>query len=471
MSGRHWNDLVPVDRYIVRSNGLIHEYDRKILTMLYQPLLGFRGFSLYMTLWSELEQDRLWGKDKTHHSLMTIMQCNLKDIHHERQKLEGIGLLKTYVKEEDDVRNFIYEIQPPLTPDNFFSDPVLNIYLYNRLGKSKYLSVKKFFTDDKSNVESYEQVTKSFNDVFQSIQTDQMVSSLNDEAIEDISQTSESEWMSRSEGSEPVVNHTNFDFDLLFAGLSDVVIPKKAITSKVKDAMEKLAFLYQIDALQMKDILMNTVDEDDNINIEKLRKSCRDWYQLEYNNELPTLVESTQPITLRKMENKEPANKEEQLIKMLETVSPRKLLSDFSNGGEPITSDLQIVEDVMFKQQLPAGVINVLLYYVLLKTDMKLNRKYMEKIASHWARKHIKTVPEAMELAKQEQRQYQSWAETKNTTKTAVKKTENRNRFISKEATSSEDKQDSTKTTTVQEESKRKLAERLERLQQQKKNE
>ncbi|WP_096153032.1 MULTISPECIES: replication initiation and membrane attachment family protein [Bacillus] len=467
MSARHWNDLVPVDRYIVRSNGLIHEYDRKILTMLYQPLLGFRGFSLYMTLWSELEQDRLWGEDKTHHSLMAMMQCNLKDIHHERQKLEGIGLLRTYVNEKNDARNFIYEIQPPLTPDAFFSDPVLNIYLYNRLSKSKYLNVKKFFTEDKLINEQYEQVTKSFNDVFQSIQAEQMVGSLNDEAFEDISITSEKEWMNRAQGTEPVIKHTNFDFELLFAGLSDVVIPNKAITTKVKDAIEKLSFLYQIDALQMKDILMNTIDEDDNINIEKLRKSSRDWYQLEYNNELPTLVETTQPFTLRKMENKEPTSKDEQLIKMLETVSPRKLLSDLSNGGEPIVSDLQIVEDIMFKQHLPAGVINVLLYYVLLKTDMKLNRKYIEKIASHWARKHIKTVPDAMELAKQEQRQYQSWAETKSSTKTPAKKTENRNRFISKEQKITEEKNEST--TTAQEEDKRKLAERLERLKLQKK--
>ena len=54
MSDRHWKELVPVDRYIVRSNGVLQQFDRKLLTMLYQPLLGFRGYSLYMTLWSEI---------------------------------------------------------------------------------------------------------------------------------------------------------------------------------------------------------------------------------------------------------------------------------------------------------------------------------------------------------------------------------------------------------------------------------
>ena len=47
------------------------------------------------------------------------------------------------------------------------------------------------------------------------------------------------------------------------------------------------------------------------------------------------------------------------------------------------------------------------------KTDMKLTKNYVEKIASHWARKNIKTVKDAMDLAKMEHRQYAEWAEGK----------------------------------------------------------
>jgi replication initiation and membrane attachment protein len=147
MKEQHWKEMIPVDRYVVRSNGILQEYDRKILTMLYQPLVGTTCFGLYMTLWSELEQDRLWGKESTHHHLMSMMQINLKAIYHERLKLEGIGLLKTYIKEEDDVRVFIYELIPPLTPHQFFNDGVLNVYLYNRLGKSIFQKVKNYFCD------------------------------------------------------------------------------------------------------------------------------------------------------------------------------------------------------------------------------------------------------------------------------------------------------------------------------------
>ena len=45
---QHWQELLPIDRYIVTANGLLHDYDRKVLTFLYQPLLGAKLFkSLY----------------------------------------------------------------------------------------------------------------------------------------------------------------------------------------------------------------------------------------------------------------------------------------------------------------------------------------------------------------------------------------------------------------------------------------
>ena len=37
---QHWQELLPIDRYVVTANGLLHDYDRKVLTFLYQPLLG-----------------------------------------------------------------------------------------------------------------------------------------------------------------------------------------------------------------------------------------------------------------------------------------------------------------------------------------------------------------------------------------------------------------------------------------------
>jgi replication initiation and membrane attachment protein len=407
----HWKELIPVDRYIVRSNGILHDFDRKVLTLLYQPLIGYRAFSLYMTLWGELEQ-QLWGEETTHHSLMAGMQCSLKEIYDERLKLEGIGLLKTYVNNEQDPKQFIYELQPPLTPEQFFTDGVLNVFLYNRVGKTRFQKLKQFFSTPSIDRTKFFPITRSFNDVFYSVHPEQMVAVMGDDKKADLHVSDGYEYIGRSE-ERYVLDDEVFDFELFFAGLSSHIVPKRAINAKVREAIKKLAFLYGIGPLDMQKLVMNVIDPYEHIDIEALRKAARDWYQFERGESLPSLSTRVQPLPYRTMADMEPTTKEEQLIKQLETISPRQLLIDISGGAEPSMSDLQLIEDIMFQQKLLPGVVNVLIYYVMLRTDMKLSKAYVEKIASHWARKKIRTVKEAMELAKREAKKYQSWANEK----------------------------------------------------------
>jgi replication initiation and membrane attachment protein len=417
MEKHHWMELVPVDRYQVRANGLLHEFDRKILTMLYQPLIGSNGLSLYMTLWGELDQRGMWGEETTHHTLMVYMHRPLKEIYEERLKLEGIGLLKVYRNTQDGVRNFIYELVPPLSPKAFLDDAVLNIFLYHRLGKTKYNSVKNFFLYPEIDTKMYDEITRSFNDVFSSMHPNQLESSLQADHVQELFISQGQELLDRTDKGEVKIYNTFFNFDLFYEGLSDAVIPKKAITEKVKEAIIKLAFLYGIDHLQMKNVLMSAITGNDVIDIEQLRKSAREWYQFENGDAMPALTERIQPLVYRTMEKKEPTTEEEMFVKQLEYTSPRQLLVELSGGAEPSGSDLKIIEDVMFKQKLLPGVVNVLVHYVMLRTDMKLTKGYVEKIASHWARKKIQTVQDAMAIAKEEHRQYQQWAETKNNPK------------------------------------------------------
>jgi len=409
----HWKELLPVDRYIVRSKEMLHEQDRKIMTLLYQPLIGSGAFSLYMTLWSELEQNRLWGEENTHHNIMLLQQANLKDIYQERLKLEGIGLLQTYIKEENENRLFIYELQSPLTPNKFFNDGMLNIYLYKRIGKSKFLKLKRFFSDQEVDLTSFQPITKSFSEVFMSIKPSEVLMGLSEEGISDLEVEGGQEFFDRTNNETISINDHTFNFELFFAGISDVMIPTKSITPNVKEAIKKLSFLYNIGPVEMQSIVMGSLDHNDNIDLEKLRKGARDWYQFETGNDLPALSTRVQPVAKRTVIQK-PRTKEEELMYQLEITSPRQLLLDISGGAEPSQSDLQIIEEVMFKQKLLPGVVNVLIYYVMLRTDMKLTKAYVDKIASHWARKHITTVKDAMNLAKQEHKQYQNWATTKN---------------------------------------------------------
>lgn len=417
MMAQHWQEMLPVDRYVVAANGLLHEYDRKVLTFLYQPLIGSTCFSLYMTLWAELEENRLWSSSNTHHSLMNFMDMNLEKIYQARVKLEGIGLLKVYKNKEEESRSFIYELIPPLTPEEFFLDGMLNIYLYRKVGKNQFSRLKRFFSEE--NIQSkdeYQDVTKSFQDVYMTGHQESISITADSEQV--MLPAEGQYFIGRNEPASIQISQTLFNFDLLVAGLNESLVPKRALTNRVKNAISNLAFLYGIDPIQMKNIVISALTENNDINIEELRKSARDWYQLTNYDQLPSLVDRTQPV-LHQTQKKQPETKEEELLHYLEITSPRQLLKDISGGAEPSKGDLQIIEDVMFQQKLLPGVVNVLIQYVMLKSDMKLTKAYVEKIASHWARKKITTVKDAFNLAKNEHKQYTEWAEGKKTPKAA----------------------------------------------------
>jgi replication initiation and membrane attachment protein len=417
---QHWQEIVPIDRYMVAANGLLHDFDRKVLTFLYQPLVGSTCISLYMTLWTELGENTLRSETSSHHLLMNLMDMNLKDIYKARLKLEGIGLLKTFVKTEEGERSFIYELQPPLTPEQFFLDGMLNIYLYRKIGKKHFARLKHFFSIQKrTSDKEFAEVTKSFSDVYESISQSSL--QYHQDVSDVLTVEVNHDFIGRTEQNEIQIDPHSFDFDLLLAGLNDSLVPKKALTKKVKEAISNLAFLYHIDPIQMKNIILSAIDADNEIIVEELRKSARDWYQFSHADQLPSLIERTQPA-LHQVQQDEPKTKEEKLIRYLETTSPLKVLKDLSGGAEPSKSDIQIIEEVMFKQKLLPGVINVLIQFVMLRTDMKLTKGYVEKIAGHWTRKQIKTVKDAMDLAKNEHRTYLEWSNGKKSSRTSKQK-------------------------------------------------
>ena len=88
--------ILPADTYTVVNKTVLNESDRKLISMLYQPIIGHTAVSLYLTLIDDLDKLEVMSDDLTHHHLMSTMQLKLEDIVTAREKLEATGLLKSY---------------------------------------------------------------------------------------------------------------------------------------------------------------------------------------------------------------------------------------------------------------------------------------------------------------------------------------------------------------------------------------
>ena len=83
--------------------------------------------------------------------------------------------------------------------------------------------------------------------------------------------------------------------------------------------------------------------------------------------------------------------------------------------------ELQIIEDLMKKQKMKPGVVNVLISYVLKVNNNKFTRSYVETVAAQWCRMNIETVEDAMKVAEKEHRKIKKLMEKDNNGKTYTK--------------------------------------------------
>lgn len=377
-------NLLPADTFIVYNKTILNNLDRNLLVMLYQPIIGSEAVNLYFTLWSFLDKSEVMSCEWTHHHLMLNMSLKMDLIKQAREKLEAIGLLKTYLK-KGDINNYVYEMYSPMSAYDFINNSILGILLLNAIGDTEYYKLLNYFKIPKVKLDAYEEISVKFNDIFE-------ISSLSplEVVIDDIKRKNVS-----------TMNLIySLDINEILSTIPEELLNIKGTTQEVKELILKLAYVYNLNEENIMDIIRNSINEKRLIDKKSLRENAKNFYQFENSGKLPNLVYRSQPENLRtKLE--ENSNKAK-IIHTFENTSPYDFLSSKYKGSMPTKTDLYILEYLAVDLNLNPGVINVLIDYVLKINNNKLNRAFVETIASQWKRSDIKTVRDAMKIASSE---------------------------------------------------------------------
>lgn len=389
--------ILPADSYTVVNKSVINSLDKNIISMLYQPIIGHTAVCLYLTLINDLDKLMVMSNDYTHHHLMTTMQLRLDDIVTSREKLEAVGLLKTYLK-TDSINHYVYLLYSPLPANEFFSHPILNVVLYNNLGKEEYDKLLNFYKIPRLNLKDYQDVTKSFSNVFKTIPGKSEIT------IPDIA----------SKNTNNLQIEDQLDFDLLISGIPKNMYNEKCFTKEVRKLINSLSFTYNINDFTMQGLIKDSLNEKGLIDKTLLRKSCRNLYQFEQEGALPTIIYRTQPTYLKKPVGD--SSKWAKMVYTFENTSPYRFLKAQYKGTTPTARDLKIIESLLIDQKLNPGVVNVLISYVLKVNNQKLNKNYIETIAGQWKRLNIETVEDAMIITEKEHKKIKKMMEKKKET-------------------------------------------------------
>ena len=211
--------LLPADSYVVINKTILHDEDRKILTNLYLPVIGTDAIMLYFSLWSDLDNSEIISNDYSHQKLVSNLRMTISEIETARHKLEAIGLIKTLVK-EGNTNSYIYELYSPASAHEFLSHPILNIVLYSNIGKNEYDNIIKTFKLPRFNTSNYTDITKNFNDVFESVNMTSY-----DLSLEDI----------RKYNKLKLNINSNFDFNFLISSMPKNIDTTRVFTKEIKE--------------------------------------------------------------------------------------------------------------------------------------------------------------------------------------------------------------------------------------------
>lgn len=382
------------DSYTVNLASILGGADRTVLVMLYQPLCGYGAISLYFNLWAQSEHYRK-GSAFSFDNLLKAMGCSLQEFENFRNKLEGIGLLKTYLNEE--LRVFKYELYAPLTPKDFFTHELLGTLFKQIMPKKTYDRVKSSFEVEKNDYDNYADLTHKFGDVYNVDLND--VSTLKDviNSGENLVEKSNSEIES------------NFSLPIFLAALNEKKIKKSLITTNFVELLKSMASLYNLDECELCEIVNTSIEGVGNkamINFDTFRSKCYSYRKIPVADKGEAKKVTDRRIGINKK------------AEMLKELDPFEFLKIKQNNQEASFQDIKLLEDLSYVSKLNPEVINVLIDYVMLKQDNKLPYNYVMKIANSLANAGVKTAEEAMEYFYKIRDKYNSKTPTVTTNRT-----------------------------------------------------
>ena len=362
------------DFYEIRVASLITNLDRDSLLELYQPIIGARAASLYLTLSTQKKSPDGGSIFKTN-QLLRSMQLTSAEFIAARHYLEAVGLIRTYECDQEDVRCYIYVIYSPKSPKAFFEDVLFSGLLIQSVGEKE---AKKLANKWKVNLtipEEYHEVSASFVDVY----------NLN---YDDPSFRKDfgNQILGRDHGRAQLT----FSYDLFFSFVKEN--SSIDISSFKKKDMKEISRLGTLFGLNEKSMAFIVIDEyipegQNHLDFERIKNKCEQEIRF-------SQVKNVQKSDISG--DSELAKK----IQLMEDTAPAKFLQYLQQGTKPARSDIAIVNALSKDYGFGNGIINVIVEYVLYKNSNVLSKNYAEKIAASLAREGVTTTVDAMNYLK-----------------------------------------------------------------------
>lgn len=341
-------ELKSKDTYRTYLSRDLSATDLDALMTLYQPLVGGDAILVYLTLASESRNTM----QMNHARLFRLMnEIQLDTFLHAKARLEEYMLLRTFVKEGETRNTYMYMLISPLNAKDFLATSLYASRFMRTAGKKTYDENMSRFAYSFVKTDGYKEVTAAMKNV-------------KEEDYDNAITYKPIQPRFRFQDDDTTIN---FDYDHFIATTSTSVFPSELRTQENMSYIGKLATLYGLSADRMRINVAHSISlKHMTLDRERLKFLCE--------NGKPDITKAKDPYTL----------------------PPVSFLMGKQNGASVTLTDKKILERLAMDMHFSPVVINIMIEYILKVSDNRLNPRFVDMVASEWARDGIETREQAL---------------------------------------------------------------------------
>ena len=323
--------------------------DYKSLYDLYTPIIGSDATNLYINLSNEYDKLLQIGiKFTDANSFLTSLNINDECFLEIRNMLEAIGLIKTYV-DQNEPDNYYFELISPLSFEKFIDNQKYRHLLLNKIDQAGYEKLEYLYSN---NVipENLVNISASFEQVFN-----------NQNQLKEIYQ---------------------FNFERLYSALIADSHQTIILSTKVKQIIESFFSSYNLSTNDIQYCVHQSIVKNDNneftvdenllqLNLKKFvnfSKNVNVFEQAKVNRNSQMFLEQIKEEEIEDVFNSYRNFNSEQYYSIIKKT--------------PLTpEEIEIIQTLRTTYKIDDSLINLMIDYSLLKTRGILNKKYITKMA------------------------------------------------------------------------------------------
>lgn len=387
---------LPNQSYQVFKSRPLSTEGKDALIFLYQPIIESDGLALYLSLAAD-HQSGTNAADAAEHvilDLLNAMNVGMQRFMQAKEKLEGIGLLRSFEKTDSQQgTSYLYLLQEPVHPLDFFQDELYSYLLLNRVGERKFEQLVSLFQPQRASLTSFQETTTSFT---QAYGLDPKRFAASESKLQSVQQAFQ-------EDQQPLaLEEAAIDWDFLLYEAQRRYIRSENFTPAFKQKLLMYHALYGYDVLELLDLMADhvslTTGEVDQKRLEQavIRKS-RQTFSKTTRSEDPETESQLRRFNTLKQNGF--SDNDILLIQESEHTAPIPFLKAIKVEKNSFMTDSEqwLIKSLVERSPLPNSVINVLVHYALVvQNNAALNGSYINNIAAQWSELKIGTAEDAI---------------------------------------------------------------------------